>query len=93
MIEDYAIQLPKARQCEGDLLGGKKACTSLVPAALAGCGSTCSTYVDDAKKLNELRDKWAKEKCVAPPCASPIVCVPPAGSACTVLVNTCTDVL
>ena len=73
--------------------GGKAMCGTLVPAALAGCNSSCNTYVDDAKKLDELREKWVKERCVEPACKTAVVCLPPLGGSCTLLVNTCSDLL
>jgi hypothetical protein len=78
----------KARECR-DLIGS---CATSVPLKLAGCGSTCPTFVEKADKLMDLQKKWTKEGCTAPACARE-VCANPLTSLCSVTDGTCSDVL
>jgi len=88
LIQAYDRELTKARECK-DLLSS---CGTSVPAKLAGCGSTCMTFVEKPDKLNDIREKWSKAACTAPPCPGH-VCTNALLAVCSVGDGVCSDVL
>lgn len=86
LIRDYETEVQCAKVCKDKA----KSCDTLVRAKLAGCGSTCLTYVDKDNKLAQIERMWTMAGCTAPACPVP-VCLNPASASCSVLTGMCVD--
>ena len=60
-VSEYAAAMPEARACTP---GAANQCQVLVETTLSVCPG-CSTYVNDATKLNEIRQAWTNAGCAA----------------------------
>ncbi len=85
-IREYDAEIQSAQVCKDKA----KSCDTLVPAKLAGCGSTCTTFVDKINMLDQIEKKWTQAGCVSPSCPG-FVCINPVSSICSVVTGMCTD--
>lgn len=80
--QKYALLLAAAQSCTVDAAGQ---CLHPVDPILSVCNSGCTTYVNDATELDEIRQLWDQAGCNRTPAvACPAYrCVPAEGGACT----------
>ena len=80
LVADYAEALTEARVCTP---GAPMQCRQNASAGLNGCYG-CPVFVNDATKLNEIRDEWLAKRCNLPIAFCPaIACVAPGPPTCT----------
>lgn len=85
--QEYDAELQAARACKDK----DKSCMTLVPLKLAGCGSSCTTFVDKDNKLAQVRKKWTDAGCTVPACSQPVSCGNPISALCGPISGLCVD--
>jgi hypothetical protein len=61
--------------------GATGQCQVLVSTTLSYC-TGCSTYVNDATKLNAIRTQWTNQGCAVPVVCPAILCIAPGPTSC-----------
>ncbi|MES1157695.1 MAG: hypothetical protein ABUL67_01220 [Haliangium ochraceum] len=77
----YGIVLAAEKTCT---FGASEQCAHAVPPSLGACTGGCTTYVNDATELDDLRQLWIQAGCNRPAISCPVIsCSAATGAACT----------